>query len=171
MLRQCTTSILCRFLIILQAEIAVHEINGILRLFAFVFDLLLQKAQIACQLFLDDAARIARMIDLQLPNDLHRQAPIYEPRMAQRLMNFPHIAQPRKPTENPGLAFRLDEAVMIILIEIDPLRNDSHDFLVCLIFANDGPHLGQRFWREILVRVEEQDPVTVRLLYREILSR
>ena len=145
--------------------IDVHEIARIHGLFATLRHAALEQGEVALHFLLHDAARVARMQDLDVLCEL---VPL-SLRQRQRLMHTALIAQMTAAAEHPELHDRRHAAAAIIEINVYEAAEHARDPPVARDAFEQGPHAWNRALGKEFIRIEEQHPVARRLVEREIL--
>ena len=128
-------------------------------------DTFLHEIEIALELRLHDACRVARVDDLDARDNLEEFARW----QIEALMDAADVAEPRQMLEQACLRERHKHTVVLVHVDIDHAAGDADDAIVIFEADGDGTQVRERFLRKVFIGIEEQDPMPVRLVECEIL--
>ena len=147
---------------------AVHIVQGIVERLALGLFLLTQEVEVSLKLLAHEVKRVARMEDHKLGRREHlvlRLALVDD-----ALMNLSLVAKVGTVLEDAQLEDRAREAISLILVDVDEAADHADDGLLALFHLRQHrAHPLDRLRAEILIGVEEEDPVALRLFQRAVL--
>ena len=163
----CKACIVCRLRIVLKRIIAVHQMVFVESRVLSACTARKEELQIALRFSLDDARRVARMIERQAGRDHHLPRRIAA-EIFYVFMNAAHKADVRCTAENAlHLGTRPEERPRIH-IDVDEMHNEAVKIRMCVVLLEQRAHTRIALLRKVLIGIGEDDPVPRRRIERKI---
>ena len=163
----CKACIVCRLRIVLKRIIAVHQMVFVESRILSACTARKEELQIALRLALDDARRVARVIECQTGRDHHLPRRIAA-EIFYMFMNAAHKADVRCTAEDPLHLGTRPEKSPRIHIDIDEMHNEAVKIRMCVVLLEQRAHARIALLRKILIGIGEDDPVARRRIERKI---
>ena len=126
-----------------------------------------EELQIALRLALDDARRVARMIERQAGRDHHLPRRIAA-EIFYVFMNAAHKADVRCTAENTLHLGTRPEKSPRIYIDVDEMHNEAVKIRMFVVLLEQRAHARIALLRKVLISIGENDPVPRRRIERKI---
>ena len=158
---------MCRLRIVLKRIIAIHQMVFVEFRGLSACTARKEELQVALRLALDDARRVARMIERQAGRDHHLPRRIAA-EIFYVFMNAAHKADVRCTAENAlHLGTRPEERPRIH-IDVDEMHNEAVKIRMCVVLLEQRAHTRIALLRKVLIGIGEDDPVPRRRIERKI---
>ena len=162
--------IMCRLRIVLKRIVTVHEMI-LVQLFVLSALLPLQdQFQIAPRFPLDDARRVARVIEYKPRCDRHLTLCIAA-EVLHMLVDAPDEANVRRMAKDTLHIGGCPEKGPRIHVDIDEMDNKAIELLSYAVFLDQGAHARRTLLRKVLIRIRKDNPIPRSLVECEILRR
>ena len=126
-----------------------------------------EELQIALRLALDDARRVARVIECQTGRDHHLPRRIAA-EILYVFMNAAHKADVRCAAEDALHLSTCPEKRPRIHVDIDEMHDEAVKIRMCVVLLKQRAHARIALLRKILIGIGEDDPVARRRIERKI---
>ena len=163
----CEACIVCRLRIVLKRIIAVHQMVFVEFRGLSACTARKEELQIALRLTLDDARRVARVIERQTGCNHHLPRRIAA-EIFYVFMNAAHEADVRCTAENALHLGARPEKCPRIHVDVDEMHDEAVKIRMCVVLLDQRAHARIALLRKILIGIGEDNPVSRRRIERKI---